>query len=88
MSACARCQRSDDPKDWLGRGEIVNHGLALCYRHDIEMRSDMDRLERLDDSDPERAHGLVDEVLLRWAPRPLADAVRSALARQPWVAGA
>lgn len=77
MSACVS-------EDCSGKGEINYHGLILCYGCEIRMRTDMDALERLDGSDPERAHAAVDTFLMRWTPAPLRAAVVEVMKRQPW----
>lgn len=70
------------------RADHCVHGLLLCFRHSTILRGDIDRLERLGNDDPEYAHGVVDDILTRWAPVPLREAVRAVEARQPWWAGA
>lgn len=88
MTVCVRCQRSANPKVWSKRAEVNQYGVDLCFTHDLEFKADIASLTKIDGSDPERAHGAIDEVLLKWAPRPLAKAAVDALERQPWVAGA
>ena len=88
MAACVRCQRSENERDWHKRADVNWYGLNVCFKHEIELRLDLDRIASIGSGDPEAAHGEIDEVLQKWSPRPLAQAIDAAIARHDWWATA
>ena len=48
----------------------------------------VDLLDNLDVTDPEKAHGVVDELLLDLVPDPVSEAVERVVRRADWWAGA
>lgn len=63
----------------------------MTYDHTITestTRRVVDLLDNLDVTDPEQAHGVVDELLLDLVPDPVSEAVERVVRRADWWAGA
>ena len=90
---CIRCERNMAEKSFnVSMGGQVNWaGLSLCvtHAHELKVALAVARGRCVEASDdPERLHGIIDDLLLAWAPQPLAEFAKRVRERADWWADA